>query len=244
MREIITRWGRKNIGFVWMFAEPILIIAILAFVFWLRGRFESVLYHAYGISVFAFILIGYSPFMLWRNTVKSCAGAMKANRALLHHRNLRALDFYASRILLDVVSVTLSFIVLLAMLVLSKSAHAPYNLYELVFAWWLLIWFSMGLGMTVGPLLASFSIVNIMWRVTLLLLLVSSGAFFFAAWLPPMLRNALLYSPLLHLSEMIKHGYFGEIIHTYENVPYILAWNLMLSFTGLYIAYGFGKKIK
>lgn len=244
LREIITRWGRKNIGFAWLFLEPMLIIGFFAAIFGLRGRFESVVYHVYGIPVLAFILIGYAPFMLWRNTVKSCTGAMTANKALLHHRNLRALDFYASRMLLDIVSVTTSFSLLLVFLVATKLAHAPVEATVFVAAWCLLIWFAIGFGLTFGPLLAKYKLLNTIWRAISLLLVVASGVFFFAAWLPPALRNILLYVPMLHLSEMIKHGYFGEIIKTYESVTYIMAWNMVLSFTGLYIAYGYGKKIK
>ncbi len=244
LRETITRWGRKNIGFAWLFLEPMMVIAMFALIFGLRGRFESVVYHVYGIPVLAFILVGYSPFMLWRNAVMSCAGAITANKALMHHRNLRPLDFYISRLVLDVVSVTTSFALLLLGLVVAKLAHAPTDLSILVAGWCLLVWFAIGFGLTIGPLLAKFKVLKIIWRAISLLLVVSSGVFFFAAWLPPALRNILLYVPMLHLSEMMKHGYFGEIIQTYENVHYILVWNIFLSFTGVYLADGFGKKLK
>lgn len=244
LRDIIRRWGRGNIGFAWIFLEPMLIILPFVLIFSVRGKFEGGIYHLYGISLFAFILVGYSPFMLWRSTIKSCTGAITGNKPFLHHRNLRALDFYASRILLDVFGVTSSFVLLLAFLVATKLMHLPVEATVFVAAWCLLIWFAIGLGLTFGPLLAKYKLLNTIWRVISLFLLLASGVFFFAAWLPPATRSFLLYLPMLHLSEMIKHGYFGEIIKTYESVPYILAWNTVLSFTGLYIAYGFGKKIK
>lgn len=244
LREIITRWGRKNIGFVWLFWEPMLIIGIFALVFGLRGKFESVVYHVYGIPVLAFILLGYSPYMLWRNAVTSCSAAITANKALLHHRNLRALDFYISRLLLDIVSVTTALLILLFVLIVSKFAHMPNNMSVLLAAWCLLIWFAIGFGMTIGPFLAKYQMFKVLWRAISLLLFGTSGVFFFAAWVSPELRKILLYVPMLHLAEMIKHGYFGEIIQTYENIYYILIWNLVLSFTGFYVAYGFGKKIK
>lgn len=244
MREIITRWGRQNIGFAWLVLEPMLIIGIFALIFGLRGRFEGVVYHAYGIPVLAFILVGYSPFMLWRNTVNSCSAAITANKGLIHHRNLKTLDFYVTRLILDIVSLTTTFVILLLLLIVSKLAHVPMELSILVAAWLLLMWFAIGFGMTVGPLLAKYKMLQVIWRGISLLLVVTSGVFFFAAWLPPPLRDILLYVPMLHLSEMIKHGYFGEIMKTYESVNYILTWNIVLSFTGVFIAYGFGKNFK
>ncbi len=52
-------------------------------------------------------------------------------------------------------------------------------------------------------------------------------------WLPEMAREFVLYIPMVHLTEMMRHGYYGNIIPTYESVSYVVLWNTILSFVGL-----------
>jgi hypothetical protein len=52
-------------------------------------------------------------------------------------------------------------------------------------------------------------------------------------WLPPGARKALLYLPFSHGIEMIRHGYYGESIRTYEDPEYLLIFSLTLIAFGL-----------
>lgn len=56
---------------------------------------------------------------------------------------------------------------------------------------------------------------------------------FFVHWLPEIAREYVLYIPMVHLTEMIRHGYYGDMIPTYENVSYLVWCNMVLSFLGL-----------
>ena len=87
LRELITRYGRNNIGFLWLFVEPMLFtLAITAF--WAATR--SV--HGSDIPIVAFALTGYSSMMMWRNLPNRCIGALKSNKPLLYHRRVRIID--------------------------------------------------------------------------------------------------------------------------------------------------------
>lgn len=243
IREILTRWGRRNIGFLWLFVEPVLALALIALIWGIRGRFDNMAFEAYGISIFAFMTIGYSPFMLWRNAISLCTQAIRSNTALLHHRNLRPLDFYAARLILEIVGVTTSFVALLVVLIITGLAPMPKNIPLMVGAWLLFVWFAIGFGMTMGPLLAHIEILSILWRPISMGLMMASGVFFFLAWLPINVREILLWLPMIHGSEMMKNGYFGNLITTYYDPYYFALCNLVLTFTGLMLAKGFGKHV-
>ena len=62
MREIITRYGRDNLGFLWLFAEPMLFTLGITALWTSAG-----LAHGSTLPVVAFALTGYSSVLLWRN---------------------------------------------------------------------------------------------------------------------------------------------------------------------------------
>ena len=77
-REIITRYGRKNLGFVKLFIEPLIFtIGISALWFLVKGIVSD------QITPFAFALTGYSTVLLWRNSANRCVLAVEPNKVSL-----------------------------------------------------------------------------------------------------------------------------------------------------------------
>ena len=70
MREILTRYGRHNIGFLWLFAEPMM-FTLGVTLLWTATK--SV--HGSDLPITAFALTGYSSVLLWRNMPGRCIGA-------------------------------------------------------------------------------------------------------------------------------------------------------------------------
>ena len=78
MREVLTRFGRHNIGFLWLFVEPMLFtLGITAL--WTFAK--SV--HGSNLPIAAFALTGYSAVLLWRNMPSRTIGAVEPNLALM-----------------------------------------------------------------------------------------------------------------------------------------------------------------
>ena len=74
MREILTRYGRHNIGFLWLFAEPMLFtLGVTAL--WTATRAV----HGSDIPIVAFAITGYSSVLLWRNMPSRCIKALEPN---------------------------------------------------------------------------------------------------------------------------------------------------------------------
>jgi capsular polysaccharide transport system permease protein len=243
LREVITRWGRKNIAFLWLFAEPLIVIGIIAAIWGLRGRIDNLRYIQFNISIIAFILIGYSAMMLWRNSATLLSNAIKSNSSLLHHRNLRPLDFYISRFILEVVGVSGALFFLLFVFVFTGLIPPPHSISIMTAAWLFFIWFALGFGLTFGPLIAQYEIFAVIWRGISIALFFLSGVFFFVAWLPIEYREIALLIPMIHGSEMMKHGYFGNIIKTYEDPYYLTLWCIFVNFTGFMVARIYGKSL-
>ena len=90
MREIITRFGRENLGVLWLVAEPMLFTLGVATLWTAAG-----LHHGSPIPIVAFAVTGYSSVLMWRNSA-TVPARHRAEQATIFHRNVqshrRALD--------------------------------------------------------------------------------------------------------------------------------------------------------
>jgi capsular polysaccharide transport system permease protein len=64
------------------------------------------------------------------------------------------------------------------------------------------------------------------------------------AWLPPAARETLLWLPMVHGVEMVRHGYFGDVVTTYENPAYFALVNLCLTLIGLAMIRDTARKVQ
>src|SRR5277367_5876969 len=108
MREIHTRFGRDNIGYLWMFVEPMLLaMAISGVHLAVHARLP------YGMDIVPFYLAGYTPFLMFRQIVNRASGTIESNRTLLYHRQITLFDLLISRALLDLVGTSLALFTLM-----------------------------------------------------------------------------------------------------------------------------------
>ena len=239
MREIITRYGRHNLGFAWLFVEP-MIFTLGVTALWTTLKAN----HGSDLDIIPFAVSGYSTVLLWRNAVGRAGHAVEANTGLLYHRNVKILDVFIARIILEIFGATISFVALSIMFIVLGKMSLP-NDFLLIFEGWLLLsWFALSLGLTMGSIFEISEIVDRLWHAFTYLMFPLSGAAFFVFWLPEPMRKAVLYIPMVHFTEMIRHGYYGELIPTYENIVYIFSWNLALTFLGLSLVKYISKKIE
>src|SRR3546814_20481006 len=90
MREVLTRFGRHNIGFLWMFVEPML-FTLGVTTLWYFSHAN----HGSSLPIVAFALTGYSSVLLWRNMPGRCVAAIEPNLSLLFPRQVRLIDVYS-----------------------------------------------------------------------------------------------------------------------------------------------------
>jgi len=227
MREIITRYGRHNIGFMWVFVEPMMftagVLAVRTLLHMENAR----------VPLVPFIVTGYSTVLLWRNTIGRCGNAIEPNRALLHHRNVRVIDLFLARLLLEIAGASISILLLLAMLGFLDVMSIPDDILKMMVAWLLLTWFSMSMGLIIGSLSALWDPVDRIWHVIAYLFLPVSGAFFMVDWLPSRLQAAAVYVPTVSCIELLREGYFGQSLHAHYDLGFVAALNTVLTLFAL-----------
>jgi len=228
MREALTRYGRHNIGLFWLFAEPMMFTLGVTALWSATGRG-----HASQLPIAAFALTGYSSVLLWRNMPGRCIGAIQPNASLMYHRNVRIIDIFMSRLILEAMGATGSFLVLTLAFNYVGLIDLPEDVFKIIIGWTLLAWFGAALAITLGTLAEHSELVDKLWHPASYLMFPLSGAGFLMSAAPPAFQKVVGWIPMVHCTEYIREGYFGSKIVAIHNLGYVLLVNLILTAFGL-----------
>jgi len=219
MREVITRYGRANLGALWLFVEPMMFtLGVLGL--WVISGLNK----GHDLPIAAFAVTGYSSVLLWRNCVNRASTGIKPNLGLLYHRNVRLLDVFLSRVLLEIGGATISFIVLTCLFVFIGLSNWPVDLGDVVLGWVLLGWFGGSLAILLGAASAFSDLVERFWHPAAYLVFPLAGALFMVDWLPTNFQAVILYLPMVDAIEILRGGYFGPAVTVHYWMDYLVSF--------------------
>jgi capsular polysaccharide transport system permease protein len=227
LREMRTRFGRRPMGFAWLFLEPLLFAGFIAGLRALTGIGFTVP----GVPLFVFALVSYLPFFTFRSIV-SRAPQLRSSLPLLYHAPIKLLDVVLARHALEAAAV----IVVMAVLVAGLALWAdllPYSVPMLSLGLVLLFLFSHGLGMLAGALAVVSKIAGRLIHPILFLSMPLSGAIIALQHLDPIVREVLLWNPQVHIHEMVREGFFGDRLPSYYNFGYLAFCAAAVNLLGL-----------
>lgn len=227
-REMLTRFGRHNIGFMWLFVEPML-FTVGVTLLWTATKS----YHGSDLPISAFALSGYSSVLLWRNMPGRCIGALQANLPLMYHRNIKVGDIYAARLLLEFGGATISFASLAVLFIAIEWMSVPEDFVTIVAGWLLIAWFGSALAIALGALSYLSEVVDKLWHPFSYILFPLSGAAFMVAALPRFAQDVVLWIPIVHGVELVREGFFGDKARAVYDLSYLITANLLLSVIAL-----------
>lgn len=228
IRELSTRFGRENIGFLWMMVEPLLFPALVA-VMWrlLRGPEE------HGISIIAFVITGYVPLTLFRHAVSRSAGVFTANSSLMYHRQIRLLDFILVRFLIEMIGSMMSYLFIASILIYAGFFPVPYDLGLFLIGWLLYCAFTFSVCLVLAPLSEMSDIIEKFLPVVTYVMIPFAGTFNQTSWLPPALREYMLWSPFVDTMEPMRYGVFGHQVDPYYNLTVPIVATMVCLMVGL-----------
>ena len=239
MREILTRYGRHNIGFLWLFAEPMM------FTIGVTALWTAVGAHRMSnLPIAAFALTGYSMVLLWRSMPSRCISAIDPNLSLLYHRNVKIADLFFARLILEAGGTTISFVILTLTFWMIGWIDLPEDLLQVAGGWLMMAWFGVGLGLTMGALAWKSEVVEKIWHPAAYLLFPASGAAFLVDALPPAAQDVVLLLPMVHATEYLREGFFGSVINAHYDLVYTASFNAVLSIAGLLLLRSISDQVR
>jgi len=228
IRELHTRFGRENIGFLWIMVEPLLFAGLVALV-WRFAKGDS----EHGIGIVAFVVSGYIPITLFRHGVTRSVAIFTANSSLLYHRQIKILDFIIVRFLIEFIGGMMAYVFIGSILIYFNQFPVPADIGLFIAGWLLYALFSFSLCLIIAPLSEVSEAMEKFIPVSTYIMIPFSGLFTLSAWLTPTMREYLLWSPFVNGMEMMRKGIWGDQITAYYSVWNPIACSLIAAVIGL-----------
>lgn len=228
MREILTRYGRHNIGFLWLFVEP------MSFTLGVTALWTATkAIHGSNLPITAFAVTGYSSVLLWRNMPNRCINAIEPNLSLLFHRNVKIFDIFAARILLEAAGASISFVILTLVFSALGQMDLPEDILMVLKGWFALAFFGAALAILLGALAYEYELIDKVWHPISYIIFPISGAAFLVDSLPPSVQKIVLYVPMVHGMESVRDGFFGSKFAAHYDLTYLVIVSAILMLLGL-----------
>ncbi|MBV1833527.1 ABC transporter permease [Novacetimonas pomaceti] len=228
IRELHTRFGRDNIGFLWVMLEPSLLTVGVTMIHFTEGPFAHI-----GMPTGSFIVSGYTFFCLFRSVVNRASGAIEANRTLLYHRIVTIFDILFSRAILEAASTVLA-VIFLSLLMQSVSyGFLPQRPLLMICGLALLTWLAFALSMILAAYSEKSTVIERLAHPAMYLSMPISGAFSLQQTMPDPFRWYLSCFPTTEMFEFIREGQFSSYTSDYTYPGYAIGWCLVLTYIGL-----------
>jgi capsular polysaccharide transport system permease protein len=227
VRDMLMRYGRSNIGFVWAILEPMILTIGVMFV-WstLKSPYE------HGFQIVAVVFTGYMPLTLFRHFTQVGTFLFRRSITLLYHRHISLIDVLLARLTLEFAATSAAMVTVYLTLTMSGFIYPAADPGLMLLGWLYMALLSFGLSALFAVLSEYSDIVERIVPPFQYITVPLSGAFFMVDWIPKTAQDLIWYVPLVHCYEMFRAGYFGDKVVTYYSFWYPLVWALGLIWLG------------
>ena len=228
LRETRTRYGRRQLGYIWALLEPLLHITFLSVLFSFLGRQPAL-----GDSLVVFMATGLATYVGFRNVLNRTRRVYGSNENLLSFPVVKLFDIFLARALLELATWIVVSFILLGGLILIGWGPLPRDFIMMFSAVLALFFLGFGGGMVLGILAQFFPWVGTLLRIPFRLLYFLSGIFYLPDRMAPALRDILSWNPVLHGITLFRMGYYENYDSFVFDREYLMGWIIGCLFMGL-----------
>jgi capsular polysaccharide transport system permease protein len=227
MRELQQRFGRDNIGYLWVIAEPMMLATVITLLH------SAVSHDDGGMSPYTFMLTGYSLFIIFRNTFNRSESALHSSETLLYHGMISPFDIILSKWLVETLGCISALLFLQTAGIIAGVAEPPVRPFFLLAAVVLFAWWAFAVALIASSYAYTSPLVGRLTHPVSYFALPVSGAFITMAILPPWVRPYMEWNPMMSIFEMARYGQFEHATYRYVHVGYVIAMCVFSTYWGL-----------
>lgn len=228
LREMATSYGRSPLGYLWAILEPVAGIAILTFAFSFFFAAPPI-----GTSFPLFYATAMLPFTLFTTVANRVSGALVFSRPLLTYPVVTFVDAILARFLVNLLAELLVFYIVITGVMLIYDTRAVLDIARIAEALALAAGFALGVGTLNAWLFLRFHTWHVIWSlISRPLFLVSGGLVLFER-MPPGLQDALWWNPLVHVTGIMRSGFYPDYPDSYTSALYVCGVAMALLLVGL-----------
>jgi ABC-type polysaccharide/polyol phosphate export permease len=202
-RDRKTRFSGGLLGYLWAYITPTVWIAFIVGLFLVLERTAPI-----HVDLEIFVATGVLPYVIFRQTITSMSRVLSAHRYMLYFRAVTQDDILFSTMLLEGFNLLISAVLIFGAVTVLFGNGLPTSVPGVLFGLGLAWMLGCGIGRFVAygsQLSDTFArLVPLILRPFFWL----SGIFYVAAELPGRAQDVLWFSPFLHVTEIIREGYF------------------------------------
>lgn len=238
LREMGTRYGRSPGGYVWALVQPLAIILLLAFAFSLLARTPAL-----GTSFILFKATGFLMLQMFTNISSTVGASLAYSRALLRYPRVSWIDAVIARFLLNTLVIWVVAVVILVGVVVAQGLSVQLAWGKIFQSAALATLLGLGFGCLNAFLFLRFPVWANVWAIVTAPLFLISGVIFLYESLPPYAQMILWFNPLMHVTGLMRDGFYSVYTPNYISIPFVLACALVPMVAGLLLLRQFHRDL-
>lgn len=223
LREMSSTYGRSPGGYLWVIIEPVAGIALLSLVFSLVLRSPAL-----GNNFPYFFATGLLAFTFFNSISGQTAMALNFSRALLSYPAVTFLDALLARFLLNALTQSLVFCIVLFGIVTIYDLHPILDWANIFLAFAMLVALTLSIGVMNCYLFSAFPLWQRLWTVLTRPNFILSGILFIPENVPAQFRDLFMLNPLAHVISQFRNGFFITYDAVYVSPVYVFMVSLIL----------------
>jgi capsular polysaccharide transport system permease protein len=228
LREVQTRYGKTQLGFVWAFLEPLMHIGMLGVSMAMFRGTKAPLGHYYIVFHFSAIM----PYLVFIHATSHLSNSAK-QVALLQLPMVQLNDLFIAKGILELVIGIVVSVGLLTGFYFTGYEYMPVNPLGMLLAMtsvWLL---GCGIGMINCMLSTKFEAWIMIWQSFSRAFYFISGIFYLPGQLPPSYLKYLIWNPLLHAIDWNRSAFYPDYHWALLSKGYLVGCAVASIFVGL-----------
>lgn len=238
LREMGTRYGRQPGGYAWALVQPLGMVIMLGVGFSLLAR-SPVL----GTSFMLFMGTGFLILQLFLTTSTSVGQSMAYSKTLLMFPRVTWLDALVARYLLNTLVTIVVMLIILAGIILFEDIRTVLDWPRIMLAVTLTAFLGLGVGCLNCFLFMRLPVWQNVWAIMTAPLMLISGVIFLYDDMPAMAQNILWFNPMIHVTGIMRDGFYPIYKPTYISVIYVLTCSFIPMVLGLLLMRQFHRDL-
>lgn len=228
LRELQQRFGRHNIGYLWVIAEPMMLASVVTVLHAVVSPHGDS-----GMSPYTFMLTGYSIYIIFRNTFNRAESLLHSSESLFYHGMITPMNLVLAMTLVDTLGCVSALLFLQSVGIMLGIAEMPFRPLYLIGAICLFAWWSFGMALLVAAYSYGKPIMGRLVHPASYFALPVSGAFMTMTILPTWTRPYMAWNPMMSIFEMARYGQFERASDHYIHIGYVVSVAVFSTYWGL-----------
>lgn len=203
LREMSTRYGRTPGGYIWAMLEPLGMIILLSVAFSLLARTPVL-----GTSFLLFKATGFMILQVFTVLGGQIGNALIFSKPLLRYPRVTWSDALLARFILNSLVVCTISVLILSGIVLYDGVEVVLRWSAILGAMGMIAALGFGVGCLNCFLFMRFPVWRQLWAIATRPLFLISGVIVLYEDMPPLAQSILWYNPILHLTGLMRTGFY------------------------------------